>query len=135
MSSKYTEKYKLCQWTPGDKVLHTDFNEDNRKIEEALNDRNVRILCDSYTGRGTNQISCGYFRVPVMLFITGGGFCLQMLRPSTTAVCWSATGKCGLVDVEWRESGLMWTAPDGDADLVCNRKDVEYFCIALLTPA
>ncbi len=32
----YTENYQLNQWEPADRVLRTDFNEDNRKIEEAL---------------------------------------------------------------------------------------------------
>ena len=32
----YTKNYQLSQWEPADRVLRTDFNEDNRKIEEAL---------------------------------------------------------------------------------------------------
>jgi len=36
MSTNYTKNYKLCQWEPGDKVLRTDFNEDNAKLETAL---------------------------------------------------------------------------------------------------
>ena len=32
----YTENYQLNQWEPADRVLRTDFNEDNRKIDEAL---------------------------------------------------------------------------------------------------
>ncbi len=32
----YTKNYQLSQWEPSDRVLRTDFNEDNRKIEEAL---------------------------------------------------------------------------------------------------
>ena len=31
-----TEHYQLNQWAPTDRVLREDFNEDNRKIEEAL---------------------------------------------------------------------------------------------------
>ena len=37
MASNYTEHYGLCQWEAADQVLRTDFNEDNAKIEEALN--------------------------------------------------------------------------------------------------
>lgn len=33
----YTKNYHLNQWEPSDRVLRTDFNEDNRKIDEALN--------------------------------------------------------------------------------------------------
>lgn len=36
MPSNFTENYNLSQWEPGDAVLHTDFNEDNRIIDEAL---------------------------------------------------------------------------------------------------
>jgi len=36
MSTNYTQNYKLCQWEPSDKVLRTDFNEDNAKLETAL---------------------------------------------------------------------------------------------------
>ena len=36
MASNYTSSYQLCQWEAGDKVLRTDFNEDNQKIDAAL---------------------------------------------------------------------------------------------------
>ena len=35
-SLNYTEHYQLNQWEPTDRVLREDFNEDNRKIEAAL---------------------------------------------------------------------------------------------------
>ena len=36
MASSYTSNYQLCQWEGTDKVLRTDFNGDNAKIDEAL---------------------------------------------------------------------------------------------------
>ena len=33
---KRTQNYQLCQWEATDKVLHTDFNADNAKIDAAL---------------------------------------------------------------------------------------------------
>lgn len=36
MSTNHTQYYHLSQWLPEDKVLHTDFNEDNRVIDETL---------------------------------------------------------------------------------------------------
>ena len=36
MASSYTSNYQLCQWEAGDKVLRTDFNGDNQKIDAAL---------------------------------------------------------------------------------------------------
>ena len=36
MASNYTSNYQLCQWEGTDKVLRTDFNSDNAKIDAAL---------------------------------------------------------------------------------------------------
>ena len=36
MASNYTENYGLCQWEATDQVLRTDFNEDNAKVDAAL---------------------------------------------------------------------------------------------------
>jgi len=37
MASNYTSNYGLCQWQASDKVLRTEFNADNAKIDAALN--------------------------------------------------------------------------------------------------
>ena len=36
MPTNYTPNYQLNQWEPEDKVVRTDFNEDNAKIDAAL---------------------------------------------------------------------------------------------------
>ena len=36
MASSYTSNYNLCQWEASDKVLRTEFNADNAKIDAAL---------------------------------------------------------------------------------------------------
>ena len=36
MASNYTRNYNLCQWEASDKVLRTEFNADNAKIDAAL---------------------------------------------------------------------------------------------------
>ena len=36
MASNYTRNYNLCQWAAEDKVLRTEFNADNAKIDAAL---------------------------------------------------------------------------------------------------
>ena len=37
MSTNHTTNYDLNQWEAADKVLRTEFNEDNAKIDAALN--------------------------------------------------------------------------------------------------
>ena len=39
----YTKNYQLNQWDAADRVLREDFNEDNRKIEEALEAADVKL--------------------------------------------------------------------------------------------
>ena len=36
MSTNKTQQYQLNQWEAEDKVLRTEFNEDNQKIDQAL---------------------------------------------------------------------------------------------------
>lgn len=36
MASNYTENYGLCQWEATDQVVHTEFNEDNQKVDTVL---------------------------------------------------------------------------------------------------
>jgi len=52
MPSNYTPNYNLNQWEPDDRVLRTDFNADNAKIDAALNDLNrLTELLAYYTGQ------------------------------------------------------------------------------------
>lgn len=37
MASNYTENYGLCQWEETDQVLREEFNENNAKVDAALN--------------------------------------------------------------------------------------------------
>ena len=38
MAGNYTEHYQLSQWQPQDRVLRTEFNQDNARIDAALKD-------------------------------------------------------------------------------------------------
>ena len=43
MPSNYTPNYQLNQWEPGDKVLRTEFNADNAKVDAALRSVSIRV--------------------------------------------------------------------------------------------
>ena len=51
MTSGQTSNYGLNQWAEEDKVIRTEFNEDNAKIDAAL----PRIIAGNYTGTGTKS--------------------------------------------------------------------------------
>jgi len=95
MSTNHTANYNLCQWVPSDKVLRTDFNEDNAKLDAALAGLNRRtsavegrtsglednaytiqnpqVVVGHYTGNGalTQAIHLG-FRPKVVLVLNQG---------------------------------------------------------------
>lgn len=53
MANAQTEHYGLNQWSPGDPVLREEFNQDNAKIDAALDTKgNCRITTGSYVGTG-----------------------------------------------------------------------------------
>lgn len=93
MASNYTENYGLCQWEATDQVVHTEFNEDNAKVEAALASLEERVSelyravpnLAFYIGqlsildmmdrkRYLNQLSMLYeaFQYPEYLSCTGG---------------------------------------------------------------
>jgi len=43
MASNYTSNYGLCQWQASDKVLRTEFNADNAKIDAAIKAVDSRV--------------------------------------------------------------------------------------------
>ena len=50
MASNYTNNYQLCQWKETDKVLRTEFNADNAKIDAALGS-----LASSVSGKASSS--------------------------------------------------------------------------------
>ncbi len=105
MATNHTTNYQLNQWEATDQVLRTEFNEDNAKIDAALNGLdtemaglksqleandaahagfgNCQIYTDSYTGKGTNGAAGANqltFPKPPLLIVVSStdamGFCL-----------------------------------------------------------
>ena len=129
----HTQNYQLNQWEPGDPVLHTDFNEDNQKIDEALKDRNCCVINFVHEGLGEATVGSTPYRRALMVFIVGDGHSLMMIRPANKAVCYSATGQAALVNVSWTDFGLSWTAANGDPAFACNAVGAEYAYLYILS--
>ena len=91
MSTNHTTNYDLNQWEATDKVLRTEFNEDNAKIDAALKNHddelagleaaigargNCRVEVKTYTGTGTygssNRTSVSFSAVPKLATLIGG---------------------------------------------------------------
>ena len=78
MATNHTTNYQLCQWEATDKVLRTDFNQDNQKIDAALaaHDGELAALADcmvfgEYTGDGTADRAINLGFKPRVLILSG----------------------------------------------------------------
>lgn len=95
MASNYTENYGLCQWEATDQVLRTEFNEDNAKVDAALQTLseqdtslnsiisavaatagNCQMELITYTGTGTygegKATKINFSEVPDICIVWGG---------------------------------------------------------------
>ena len=86
MAAHYTTNYQLCQWEATDKVLRTDFNQDNQKIDAALAGKaesedlatlaaaTPKVAAGSYTGDGstTRLFELGFTPKAVLVLTNGG---------------------------------------------------------------
>lgn len=79
-----TENYGLNQWNAADRVLMSDFNEDNAKIDAAIASvaavaGNCRVVSGTYTGTGTydnanTNVKLSLGAKPILMLIYGGEY-------------------------------------------------------------
>ena len=146
----YTKNYQLNQWEPADRVLRTDFNEDNRKIEEALasiqstaEKGNCRIFTGSYQGTGVygpnNPNTLTFEFEPLMLlmhvrnpFLEGSQ--LIWFRDGTN---YQYPGNSNVYyKITWQGKTVSWYQDSYSNDnsgptYQLNKKDVTYHYIAI----
>lgn len=112
-----TANYQLNQWEPEDNFLRTDFNEDNAKIEAALNSLAAampKFVVGSYVGTGTygernpNQLdfAATLGRLPKLLYITAdNGSYNMLLTPGLTT---QSSNNSYANTIQWTNTGLSW---------------------------
>ena len=121
MSTNHTPNFSLCQWEADDKVLRSDFNQDNQKIDAALGEIRgalPRIALGSYTG--TNEYgedhpnSLTFEFSPKMVVIaeksaSGDSDYTIMLRGqsvyATLGSAGTSLGRC-----QWADNTLTWSS-------------------------
>ena len=64
-----TQNYNLCQWAAEDRIMRSDFNADNQKIDAALSTM-PRIVTGTYTGDGEEQRTFTLPFTPKAVWIT-----------------------------------------------------------------
>ena len=155
MSTNYTTNYNLNQWEATDKVLRTDFNEDNAKIDAALKSHddelagletaigakgNCRVEVKTYTGTGTygsgNRTSVSFSAVPKLVILIGGSGLAFLLGGNTkSAYLMDSTStpypSMGALNLSWSGSTARYYSTSG-AKYQFNDSGTQYWAIALL---
>ena len=136
----YTENYQPNQWEPADRVLRTDFNEDNRKIDAALEtiasaaaQANCQIIMGHYTGSGTygseNKNTLSFQKTPVFLLVVGD-YMMFALNPQNRTASLCAQGGNNYYGniLTWDNNSISWYN-QSLAALQCNSNGTTYYYI------
>ena len=126
MSTNHTTNYNLNQWEATDKVLRTEFNEDNAKIDAALKSHddelagleaaigakgNCKLVYGSYVGTGTagqaNPNTLSFAGKPLVVLVFTRGDFMMMGRPCVNGF-WACSDGFREADVTWNDTGLSW---------------------------
>ena len=144
MATNYTTNYQLCQWEANDKVLRSDFNADNQKIDAALKAKgNCILYWGSYTGTGEygpshpNTLTFDFYPKMIILDVQvnhhyNGTPENYILCEGRTA--FPAAGSSSSNTLTWGEKSVSWYFDSGSssqADRQFNVKGQVYHYLAL----
>ena len=149
MASGQTSNYGLNQWAAEDKVLRTDFNQDNAKLDAALEGLReavgtpLQIVYGTYTGTGavSHTVAVG-FRAKLVLIFRMDGIAQRLMMLGGSAEFQDENGQVGRqitgsnYTVSPNEQGLYLSCTYSwdntqRAIAVCNASGVTYAWLAL----
>ena len=137
-----TQNYNLCQWAAEDRILRSDFNADNQKIDAALA-AGVKIATGSYVGNGTfgesNARTLTFGFVPKIVFVVNASMSSSDYRATLINGCPVAQSSdyiaYGITNVIWDDAArsVTWYSKDGNngVNAMLNRNGSTYLYAAL----
>lgn len=156
MASNYTEHYGLCQWEETDQVLREEFNQDNAKVDEALEALdnlvtqhgeqlsaqeaaiaklgNCRIYYTTYTGTGTTTPKQTFPGKPLVVMVarTSEGYSFIAWRGMQVVLPHHQQYGTLNLSLTWGENSIAWSH-DSMAERALNQSGAKYQMVALLT--
>ena len=143
-----TNNYQLSQWDSDDRILRTDFNADNAKVDAALADQaasvtalagqlaakgNCQIYYTSYVGTGTSgedaKITHTFPRKPLILLVASkDGAIMAAVNGMETSYS-RAIGSTYL-NLSWEGNSVSWWHHDSAAGQL-NFSGKTYYVIAI----
>ena len=156
MASNYTSNYGLCQWEATDQVLRTEFNEDNVKVDTALDTLeqtvtqqgeqlaaqsatiaklgNCELYTTTYSGTGSTAAMKHTFPGnPIFLMVsdTQYGTSFVACRGMTNVSPHYQSNGSIRVSLTWQNRSVTWNY-SGGADWNLNASGRNYTVMALL---
>ena len=111
---KQTTNYQLNQWDPEDRILRTDFNSDNSKIDAALKDQ-LNLLAKtcqpyiiSYTGDGNPTRTMEFPGKPLFVIAVGSSVIFTAIRGGEKAYSVFSGMAQGSYLTTWGERSFTW---------------------------
>ena len=151
MASNYTEHIGLCQWEATDQVLRTEFNQDNAKVDAALDTLeqtltqhseelesiaklgNCTVYHTTYTGKNQYSKSLTFPGKPMVVMVAdtevGNGFIAW--RGMTVAIPFHQEYGIVRLSLSWETNSLSWSYED-DINWAMNASGTSYQVIGLL---
>ena len=125
----YTQKYQLCQWEESDRILRTDFNANNTRLEAALAARPCQFYTGSYVGALQKSHTLVFPKKPMLVVILSSvGFAITSY--GFDRICFSGALDNGHVfRLEWSGYSCTWS---DDRDLDLSFSGTTYTILALL---
>ena len=149
MSTNKTKNYQLNQWEPGDQVRRVEFNEDNKKLDDALGALagtvaehgaaiaglgNCQIYHGTYVGSGALSHSHTFPGKPLAVFIAGPRF--QLIAQWQNPHAFTAEGEhLWGADAAWSGTRLTlsYSGTLGGGDFkIGNEQGSTYYIVALM---
>lgn len=127
-----TSNYQLCQWDGEDRILRTDFNEDNAKIDAALKNRNCQICLVSYTGDDSSTRTITFPHKPVLIIVLGGSNLMVAIRGCSHANLINNINVYRKHDVTWGDTSFTWDIGSDYPIYGANSSSTTYQMFALL---
>ena len=155
MASNYTENYGLCQWEATDQVLREEFNQDNAKVDTALEALdnlvtqhgeqlsaqeaaiaklgNCTIYYTTYTGTGTTTPKQTFPGKPLVVMVAESQKGYSFIAWRGMQVVLPHHQQSGILELPltWGEDFLSWSH-DSSAERGLNESGTTYQMIVLL---
>ena len=112
-----TQNYNLCQWAAEDRIMRSDFNADNQKIDAALAAQQAampRIAFGSYVGDGrygsSHKNTMTFDFAPKLVIICGYEYYAILFRGCSfgAGIRTDVSSEHSILEAIWSDNGISW---------------------------